>query len=182
MEKYIALLRGVNVGGKNKVPMPILKTAFEEAGFFDVCTYINSGNVIFSSKEDDISALQQACRQTIIGKFQMDIPVAVISASDLSDALCNAPEWWDNDRESKNIAVFMIAPAVADSLVKEVGLNHEYEKVSTYGQVIFWSAAIKTFSRTKWSSIIATPAYSCITIRNANTTKKLLELSKPQSS
>lgn len=182
MEKYIALLRGVNVGGKNKVSMSILKTAFEEKGFFDVYTYINSGNVIFSSKESDIVALQNNCRQAIIDKFRLDIPVAVISASELSDALGNAPEWWDDDLESKHIAIFMIAPAVADTLVNEVGINHEYEKVSTYGKVIFWSAPINTFSRTKWSKIIATPAYSYITIRNANTTKKLLELSVPQSS
>jgi uncharacterized protein (DUF1697 family) len=48
MEKYIALLRGVNVGGKNKISMSELKTAFEEGGFADIRTYINSGNVIFS--------------------------------------------------------------------------------------------------------------------------------------
>ena len=120
MGKYIALLRGVNVGGKNKVSMSILKTAFEEIGFYNVSTYINSGNVIFSSKEDDVAALQQTCRQAIIDTFQLDIPVAVLSASDLSDVLCNAPEWWDHDGESKNIAIFMIAPAVADSLKKRL--------------------------------------------------------------
>lgn len=182
MKKYIALLRGVNVGGKNKISMSILKTAFEETGFFDVDTYINSGNVIFSSNETDLAVLQQICRQTIIDKFGLDIPVAVISSLDLSDALRHAPEWWDNDADSKHIAIFMIAPADAKSLVKEVGLKQEYEKVSSYGQVIFWSAALKTFSRTKWSNIIATPAYSYITIRNANTTRKLGALSKPQSS
>ncbi len=181
MEKYIALLRGVNVGGKNKISMSILKTAFEEQGFFEVYTYINSGNVIFSSRETDITALQHNCQQAIIDTFRLDIPVAVISVAELSDALCNAPEWWDHDIESKHIAIFVIAPAVADTLANEVGINHEYEKISACGQVIFWSAPIKTFSRTRWSNIIATPAYSCITIRNANTTKKLLELSIQQS-
>lgn len=177
MEKCIALLRGVNVGGKNKVPMPLLKTAFEEAGLFAVSTYINSGNVIFSCEDTAAAALQQSCRQAIMDKFQLDIPVAVISVKDFSDALRHAPLWWDADRESKHIAIFVIAPADADSLIKEVGIKAEYEQIAHYGQVIFWSAPVKTFSRTKWSNVIATTAYSNITIRNANTTKKLLQLS-----
>lgn len=57
MERYIALLRGVNVGGKNKIPMPSLKAAFEKAGFFEVGTYINSGNIIFSAGEAEVVVL-----------------------------------------------------------------------------------------------------------------------------
>ena len=53
MEKHIALLRGINIGGKNKISIPLLKVAFEEIGFLDVITYINSGNVIFSSNIQD---------------------------------------------------------------------------------------------------------------------------------
>ena len=78
MEKYIALLRGVNVGGKNKIPMPLLKAAFEEAGFYEVSTYINSGNVIFSSENKDVVILQKKCRQAVMDMFQLDIAVAVI--------------------------------------------------------------------------------------------------------
>ena len=52
MKKYIALLRGINISGKNKVSMPLLKVAFEELGFLNVSTYINSGNVLFSSDKE----------------------------------------------------------------------------------------------------------------------------------
>ncbi len=76
MEKYLALLRGVNVGGNNKVPMPLLKNAFEDVGFSQVSTYINSGNIIFSSEEKDIVALQQKCRNVILDVFGLDIAVA----------------------------------------------------------------------------------------------------------
>jgi uncharacterized protein (DUF1697 family) len=179
MEKYIALLRGVNVGGKNKVSMPSLKAAFEEAGFSEVGTYINSGNIIFSAEEDDIVVLQQKCRQAIMDAFHLDIAVAVLSAKDLSEALDHAPAWWDRDSGSKHNAIFVIAPANPDSIIESVGrLKPEYEQVSHYGRIIFWSAPLETFSRTRWSKIVSTPAYGSVTIRNANTARKLSQLSR----
>ena len=53
MKRYVALLRGINIGGKNKVSMAELKKGFEKLAFEEVKTYLNSGNVIFSSDEDD---------------------------------------------------------------------------------------------------------------------------------
>jgi uncharacterized protein (DUF1697 family) len=179
MEKYLALLRGINVGGNNTIPMPALKAAFTNAGFTDVSTYINSGNVLFSAQETEISALQQQCRQAIIGAFQLDITVAVISAADLQEALVHAPAWWGNDPLSKHNAIFVIAPAETESLLAMVGAaKPEYEQLAYHGQVIFWSAPIATFSRTRWSKVVGTSAYGSITIRNANTAKKLAKLSE----
>lgn len=179
MEKYIALLRGVNVGGKNKVPMKLLKDAFEEAGYAAVSTYINSGNLLFSCKAEPIAILQQACRKLIMDTFQLDISVAVISIEELSRVLDHTPSWWGNDPESRHNAIFVIPPSDAKSVVKEVGeLKPEYEQVACFEQVIFWSAPIETFSQTRWSKIIANSSYKSITIRNANTIKKILERSK----
>jgi uncharacterized protein (DUF1697 family) len=179
MERYIALLRGVNVGGKNKIPMPSLKAAFEKAGFFEVSTYINSGNIIFSAGEADIVVLQQKCRQAIMDAFQLDIAVAVLSTKDLREALAHAPAWWDGEEDSKHNAIFVIAPADSDSVIASVGqLKPEYEQVSHYDRIIFWSAPLETFSRTRWSKIVSTSAYSSVTIRNANTTKKLSQLAQ----
>ena len=64
MEKYIALLRGINISGKNKVSMPLLKVAFEDMGFMNVSTYINSGNVLFSSEVNDKNSLSSRCKAT----------------------------------------------------------------------------------------------------------------------
>ena len=82
MPKYIALLRGINVGGKNKISMPVLKAAFEAAGFPDVGTYINSGNVVFRAEGEDTMTLQQMCRQIIMDTFHLDIITAVFSAEE----------------------------------------------------------------------------------------------------
>lgn len=179
MKKYIALLRGVNVGGKNKISMSELKSTFEEYGFLDVKTYINSGNIIFSSNTKNEEDLKIECEHAITDRFQADIPVAIISAINLSKALENAPTWWDSDKESKHNAIFLIPPITAEMAMTQVGpIKQEYEQVGSYGKVIFWSAPIKTFSKTRWSNIAKTSVYQYVTIRNSNTAKKLLLLTK----
>lgn len=177
MKKYIALLRGINVSGKNKISMPALKSAFEETGFLDVITYINSGNVIFSSSIQDKSELIRKCESIITDKFMLNIPVAIVSAQELSETLKNTPEWWDVDKEEVNYAIFLISPISVEEVFREVGeAKPEYEKVAYYGNVIFWSAPLKTFSKTRWSRIASSSVNNNVTIRNANTTKKLLDL------
>lgn len=179
--KYIALLRGINVGGNNKVSMADLKGCFEKAGFLYVMTYINSGNVIFESEETDVEILTKRCEEILNAEFGFPIRTGVICADELKSALEHAPQWWGDDPDSKHNTIFVIPPAKANRIMEEVGtIKPEYEKVDSYHNVIFWSAPIKTFSRTRWSKIVGTRAYQDITIRNANTARKLLELSFPQ--
>lgn len=175
--KYIALLRGINVGGKNMVSMSELKVCFENAGFLNVVTYINSGNVIFDSEESDTVRLIKKCEDIIETKFGFPISVAIIAANILREALEHAPEWWGEDPASKHNAIFVIQPGTAQEVIADVGnTKPEFEQLYTYKDIIFWSAPIKTFSRTRWSKVSGTKAYQNITVRNANTTKKLLEL------
>ena len=179
MMTYIALLRGINVGGKNKVDMKELKEVFVEAGFSGVRTYINSGNVIFSSNKDEAD-VKTVCEALISENFSFNIPVCVISASDLCAALSNAPDWWSHDPDSKHNAIFVISPMTTAEVLEQIGkIKLEYEKIGYYGKVIFWSAPIATFSRTRLTKIVQSKsAYNAITIRNANTAFKLAELVK----
>jgi uncharacterized protein (DUF1697 family) len=180
MEKYIALLRGVNVGGKNKISMPALRIAFEKIGFLDVITYINSGNVIFSSDIKNESELIRISESAIADTFSLSIPVTVVSAKALSDILKNAPDWWGTDnKEIYDNAIFVISPTSVEEVFIEVGAaKPEYEKVSSHANVIFWSASLKDFSKTRWSKIANSSVNNKVTIRNANTTRKLLKLAK----
>ncbi len=176
--KFIALLRGINVGGNNKVAMADLKSCFEKAGFKNVVTYINSGNVIFESTQADTAKLVQICEAAIEEQFGFKILCAVITAHDLQNAVQNAPQWWNNG-DAKHNALFVIAPATAAEIMAEVGAaKPDYEKVAAYETIIFWSAPLATFGRTRYSKIVGTKAYKSITIRNANTTLKLVELSR----
>lgn len=177
--KYIGLLRGINVGGNNKVSMAELKVCFEYLGFENVVTYINSGNIIFDSIEFDAVKLVKRCEKAIVEHFGFRVVCAVIAAKDLADALSHAPEWWGVADGDKHNAIFTIPPATTDTVMQSVGeAKPEYEKIAFYGSIIFWAAPLKTFSRTRYSKIVSTPAYQFVTIRNANTVKKLVELSR----
>ena len=100
MKRYIALLRGINISGKNRIPMAELKKGFEDLSFQNVKTYLNSGNVIFSNGDEDNQALKSIIEQMIKERFGLQIPVYVITKEKLEDKLDHAPEWWGKgDRE-----------------------------------------------------------------------------------
>lgn len=177
--KFIALLRGINVGGNNKVSMADLKDCFIKAGFLNVSTYINSGNVIFESNITDVNELIIKCESLIEDKFGFHVVCAIISANHLEYMIDKVPVWWGVGDEFKHNAIFVINPKKATDIADSVGdVKLEYESVEVRDQIIFWSAPIKTFSRTRYSKIVGTDLYKFITIRNFNTTKKLAELSK----
>ena len=81
MPQYIAFLRGINVGGNHKVEMPKLKMAFETMGYTDVSTYINSGNVIFSSTKENFDTIEPFLEKV----FKFVIPVIVRSAKNIKN-------------------------------------------------------------------------------------------------
>ena len=122
MKRYIAFLRGVNISGKNKVPMAELKRCFEELDFSEVKTYLNSGNVAFSSDEDNIEVLTSQAEMIINRQFGLDIPVFVISKEKLEDILQNAPEWWgDEKKEIYDNLIFIMPPATFSEVWGEIG-------------------------------------------------------------
>ena len=84
MKTYIALLRGINVSGKNIIKMVQLKQMFEDIGFTDVITYIQSGNIIFSSDETNESILESTISEAIIKTFGFEVPVMVLLPNELN--------------------------------------------------------------------------------------------------
>ncbi|GAK12465.1 DUF1697 domain-containing protein [Geomicrobium sp. JCM 19039] len=152
METYIAFLRGINVGGKNKIDMPSLKSAFEEIGFTDVLTYMNSGNVIFSSNSLDKDQLITRSEEMITERFQLEVPITVVLVKELIETLEHAPDWWgDKDKSMVHHAIFLLPPTRVDEVFQAVGeAKPEYEKVTHRDGVIFWSGPFSTYSKTAW--------------------------------
>lgn len=177
--RYVALIRGINVGGKNAVSMNTLKASLLARRFQNVSTYINSGNIIFQSVEMDAAKLVTYFEAILLKEFAVSTRVAVIRVDALREAWSHAPSWWGDDSESKHNAIFVIAPADARQVALGVGdAKPEYEKIGVYHPVIFWSAPLATFNLTRWSKIVGTKEYDSVTIRNFNTMKKLVELTQ----
>ncbi len=88
---YVALLRGINLGAKNKVPMPALRSAVEALGHEDVRTYIQSGNVLFKSRSKEVPEIAAALESTIMEEFGLRIAVVVRAQQELRLVLTNNP-------------------------------------------------------------------------------------------
>ena len=177
MKRYIAFLRGVNISGKNKVPMAELKKGFEELDVSEVKTYLNSGNVAFSSDEDNIEVLTSQAETMINRKFGLDIPVFVISKEKLEDILQNAPEWWgDEKKEIYDNLIFIMPPATFAEVWGEIGEpKEELEKIKEYREAVFWSFSRKDYQKTNWWPKTASANISSkLTIRTANTVRKIV--------
>lgn len=178
MKKYIALLRGINISGKNKISMDELKNEFEYLGYKEIVTYLNSGNVIFKSDIDDVDIIKNNIQAMIKCKFNYDIPVFIITEQELRELLNNYPEWWGkDDKEIYDNIIFVIPPATFDEVFNAIGSPNEYEKIKEYKNNIFWSYSLKNYRKTNWwSKTASTHISKSITIRTANTMKKILEI------
>ena len=179
MKRYIAFLRGINISGKNKVPMAELKQGFEGLDYTGVKTYLNSGNVIFSSDEANIIKTASRIEEMIQNQFRLDIPVFVISKEELEDILHHGPDWWGN--ESKEIydnLIFIMPPATFKDVYNEIGEPKEgLEKIEEYKETVFWSFSRKDYRKTNWWSKTARANISSkLTIRTANTVRKVVEM------
>lgn len=177
MKRYVALLRGINISGKNKIPMAELKKEFEKLGFGEVKTYLNSGNVIFSSDEDGIEKLTKLIETAVKNAFRFDIPALVIPKDKLGDILHNAPNWWGNDnKEIYDNLIFIMPPITFSDVYNEIGApKEEWEKIKNYNEVIFWSFSRKDYQKTNWWSKTASANISTkLTIRTANTVRKIV--------
>lgn len=177
MKRYIALLRGINISGKNKVAMSELKEGFTELGFAEVTTYLNSGNVIFSSAVDDENILVNKIKPMIKDRFNLDIPVFIVLQEKIRELLSKAPDWWgDDNKEIYDNLIFIMPPLSCEEIYNEIGNpKEEYEKVYNYQNVIFWSFSRKDYQKTNWWSKTASSNISDkITIRTANTVRKMV--------
>ena len=179
--KYIALLRGINISGKNKISMSELKKELEENKYQNVVTYLNSGNVIFESNTDSKETIMHDIYRIIQDKFNLEIPIFIMTMYELEDILNNTPKWWGTD--DKNIydnLIFIIPPTKYEDVYNAVGNPKEnIEKIKEYNNSIFWSYDLKNYRKSNWwSKTASTNIKDKITIRTANTMKKVLEICK----
>ncbi|MDO4556538.1 MAG: DUF1697 domain-containing protein [Lachnospiraceae bacterium] len=179
MKRYIAFLRGINISGKNKVPMAELKRGFERLDYTDVKTYLNSGNVAFSSDEVDLIKTISRIEEMIKNQFCLDIPVFVISKEEIEDILYHAPDWWGGEsREIYDNLIFIMPPVTFKDVYNEIGEPKEgLEKIEKYKESVFWSFKRKEYQKTNWWSKTASANIaSKLTIRTANTVRKIVSM------
>jgi uncharacterized protein (DUF1697 family) len=116
--RYVALLRGVNVGGRGKVAMQDLRSLFAAAGLTDVATYVQSGNVVFSGPKTDTAKLARTIEQKISSDLGIDVTMLIRSAAELLQIQKRNPLIARSDDPTKLHVTFLAAEPDADLVAK----------------------------------------------------------------
>jgi len=174
---YVALLRGINVGGSNLIGMPALKTCFEAQGFRDVSTYIQSGNVVFAAARSGTAALATSIEKAISKTFGYDARVVLRSAQQMKAIVDAAPPGFGKrPTDFRYDVIFLRPPLTADDALKTISPKPGVDRVYPGDGVVYTSRLISKASQSRLTRIVGTPEYKNMTIRNWNTTTKLLAL------
>lgn len=177
MARYVALLRGINVGGKNIIKMADLRRSFEAMGLDDVETYIQSGNVVFSSKERSPKALAPPIAAMLGETFDYSATLAVLSKAQLHKAVEGAPPGFgDEPKAYRYDVMFLLPPLTAKKALGDIPTKEGVDGKHEGPGVVYFTRLIAKASSSRLSRITGLPIYQQMTIRNWNTTTKLLQL------
>jgi uncharacterized protein (DUF1697 family) len=178
--RYVALLRGINVGGKALVRMAELKTCFEKLGFDGVSTYIASGNVLFETG-DNAAGLATTIEAAIEERFELPVKVVVLDQAEYAGIVDAIPTSWIGNAEVSANAAFVRPGTDASEVARELNPDAAIEEVIAVDGAILWATRRDSINRSVVRKLIGGAAYKELTIRNLNTTLKLSELLAAQS-
>jgi uncharacterized protein (DUF1697 family) len=182
MITYVALLRGINVGGNNMISMKSLKVSFEELGFNDVATYINSGNILFKSKQSDARKLETQIEKMLVAEYRLGCKVVIRSGEEMAGLVKRLPKHWTGDKDWRYNVIFLRHTIDSKDILKALNAKPDIEQVTYVPGTLLWSAHVKDLTRTVMVKLASHKLFQEMTVRNLNTTKKLHELMQEMSS
>jgi uncharacterized protein (DUF1697 family) len=177
MRRYVALLRGINVGGKNLIRMTELKDCFERQGFHDVVTYIQSGNVIFTAPAAGHAGLTRTI-ETMLGRaFDYQANLVLRSREEMEKIVVRAPDGFGAlPTRYRYDVLFLKRPLTAAIALKQVPVKEGVDRAHAGTGVLYFSRLIRQASQSRLSRVVSLPIYQSMTIRNWSTTTKLAQL------
>lgn len=178
MNAYLVLLRGINVGGKNKVPMAGLRKLLAELGFSEVSTFIASGNVMLKS-EQRADKIKARIEQALPRRFKLDsqlVKVMVVTRRQLQAVIDNKPRGFGEQPAKYHSDAIFLMGIDAPRAMQVFDPREGVDKVWPGDGVIYSQRLSSQRTRSRLSKIVGTLAYQNMTIRNWNTTTTLLEL------
>ena len=173
---YVALLRGINVGGNNKVNMQELKTAFESTGMDSISTYINSGNIIFTDHDHSKKEIVRLLEDVIMERFSLNIKVLVLSFMDFKRVMEKLPDDWRNDKDMKGDVLFLWDDLDLQELNSSRVIRDGIDHVIFGPGAVIWSVDKKLVTKSGLMKLAGSSVYKKMTIRNINTVRKLYEM------
>lgn len=177
MDRYVALLRGINVGGNNVIRMADLQACFEGGGFEEVRTYIQSGNVVFTSPKARLADLTGRIEEMLRDRFAIPASVVVRSRRQMRDIVARAPEGFGSEPTAYRYdVIFLKPPLTVAAAIQRVKTKEGVDTAATGPGVLYFSRLIARATQSQLARIVSDPVYQRLTIRNWNTTATLAEM------
>jgi uncharacterized protein (DUF1697 family) len=175
---HVALLRGINVGGNNIIPMAALAQCFEAMKFSSVKTFIASGNVIFGAPKQDLRKLEDKIEKALVKTFAYDAKVVVKSKAELDAIVAAIKKQWAKPSAAMRYYVMFLRHAVdKQSVLDEFAPRAGVETLTYAPGALLWAAKIPELGKsTVAKKMMTKPIYKEMTVRNLNTTLKIAEL------
>jgi uncharacterized protein (DUF1697 family) len=174
---YVALLRGINVGGNNLIKMPALKACFEGQGLREVSTYIQSGNVLFTAGRSNPLVLTSQIEKVLSKTFDYESRIVLRSFEEMERIVSRAPKGFGTRPiEYRYDVIFLKHPLEAEEALKSMSEKPGVDRIFAGDGVVYSSRLIAKAAQSHLSRIVGKPVYRHMTIRNWNTTGKLLQL------
>lgn len=160
------------------IRMSSLKISFEKMGFEGVSTYINSGNIIFKTKEGDHQQLERKIEKMLSREYKLECKVVVRSCSEMAKLVENLPSTWNDDQRWKYNVIFLRHSIDSANILDRLEPKSDIEQVVYCPGALLWSARISELARTRMVKLPRQKIFQDMTVRNLNTTRKLYELMK----
>jgi uncharacterized protein (DUF1697 family) len=170
---FLALLRGINVGGKNLIAMPALAECFRESGYEDVRTYLQSGNVLFRGKPERGPKLEDALERMLQRQFDVPIPVVVRSREELAATIAAAPANHGSDQLRSEV-FFLKHPLTAEEVLAQMPpLREGVDSVAPGPGACYFSRVAAQATKTRITRFMSMPIFQQMTVRSWRTTSRL---------
>ncbi len=175
--RHVALLRGINVGGNNIIPMADLRACFSAMGFADVATYIQSGNVVFSATSANRKTLTARIEAALSTTFSYTARVAIVSAAEMETVVAEAPAGFGAEpTQYRYDVLFVIPPVTTAEAFREVTMKPGVDTGHTGTHALYYRRLIASAAQSHLDRITKLPISRHLTIRNWNTTSRLLAM------
>jgi len=182
MKTYIALLRGINVGGHNKIKMLELKQLFVDLGYFDIVTYIQSGNVIFNSKKLNIVEIEKSIIDAIEKQFGYSIKVLVLTKTELNTVFSSNPFILKYPKDISKLSVTLLnnEPELGEVVQIQNLVNSSDDTFEIINKSVYLYLPDGSRNTKLSNNLFEKKLKSSATSRNWRTITKLVELSTQQ--
>lgn len=170
--QYIALFRGINVGGNRKVEMKKLKAFLESLGYKNVSTYLNSGNALFESTRTPM-AIQKEISKKMEKEFGFEIPTLIKTSKQIKKIAANIPRQWQNGNGQKTDVAYLFDEMDSKKIIDELPIKLEYVNIRYVPGALIWNIDHKFLNKSQLHKLIGHKIYKFMTLRNVNTARFL---------